>query len=59
MGIRVRALQRGVYQGLREPGDEFVIAKPEDMGSWMVPVNKLPKRGNASEQPQQEDDPLP
>ena len=61
MGIRVRALERGFYQGLREQGDEFTIAKPEDLGKWMVPVSKLPKRGGAAAEgaPPQDDDPLP
>ena len=54
MGIRVKALQRGYYGSLREEGDEFSIAKAEDMGSWMVDVAKLPekprRRGKATEE---------
>lgn len=54
MGIRVKALQRGYYGSLREEGDEFSIAKAEDMGSWMLALDKLPekpaRRGKAVEE---------
>ena len=59
MGIRVKALERGVYGSLREPGDEFVIASEKDLGKWMVPVSKLPKRGAQTDTPDAEDNPLP
>lgn len=44
MGIRVKALRRGYYGSLREEGDEFVVMKKQDLGTWMVEVDKLPGR---------------
>ena len=64
MGIRVKALQRGYYGSLREEGDEFSIAKAEDMGSWMLALDRLPekpRRGRQAENaqpPPQDDDSL-
>ena len=58
MGIRVRALRVGVYGHYREEGEEFVIAKKEDLGSWMVPVSQLPKRKGDPDN-QEVDDLLP
>ncbi|MEQ1771222.1 MAG: hypothetical protein ABL879_15430 [Devosia sp.] len=44
MGIRVKALRPGFYGSLRAEGDEFVIMKKQDLGTWMVEVDKLPGR---------------
>lgn len=54
MGIKVRAIARGYYGSLREEGDEFVVLKKEDLGTWMAPVDKLPGR-QARPQGQPED----
>lgn len=36
---RVRAVTRGFYGMLREPGVIFDVAKDEDLGAWMDPID--------------------
>ena len=41
--VNVRAIKRGYYDQLREPGDVFVIRSEDDMGSWMKKTGGRPK----------------
>ena len=36
--MKVTTLKKGFYEKLRTPGEEFTIAKKEDLGSWMKEV---------------------
>jgi hypothetical protein len=47
MTLRVKATQRGVYDGeLREAGDVFLIESEDQAGSWMEVV-EAPKAASA------------
>lgn len=36
--LHVLTLTRGYYGGeIKEPGDEFTISSPDELGSWMLP----------------------
>lgn len=48
MGIKVRATEPGYYGKYREAGEEFVIRKKDDMGSWMEPLETSVPKGKAS-----------
>jgi len=37
----VRAKAKGFYGVVRQPGDTFEIAKKEDLGKWMEPVEPV------------------
>tara|TARA_R110002051_G_scaffold315175_1_gene393265 strand:- start:262 stop:585 length:324 start_codon:yes stop_codon:yes gene_type:complete len=38
--MRVKAIDRGFYGGLREVDDEFDINSDKELGSWMEPLDK-------------------
>jgi hypothetical protein len=40
MGVKVRAIARGVYGRLYEPGQVFEILDDRHLGSWMEPVEE-------------------
>jgi hypothetical protein len=35
MTVKVKAMARGFYGKLREPGEEFVVQSKDEIGSWM------------------------
>lgn len=40
MGILVRAKDKGFYESLREPGDEFEVRDEKAIGKWMERVDQ-------------------
>lgn len=43
IGYPVKALTKGYYGGgVKNPDDTFNLAKPEDFGSWMMPIGWKP-----------------
>lgn len=53
MTIKVKALRRGWYGTLREPGAEFDIADEKHLGNWMQVLGDKPKQ--ESEAPKAKD----
>jgi hypothetical protein len=46
MAIRVQATKRGIYKGMREPGEVFEVNDESELGSWMEVVKGEPRPMN-------------
>lgn len=46
--MKVRALAKGFYDRLYEPGQVFEIVDDQHLGSWMEPVEEADRKANAA-----------
>lgn len=57
MAIKVKAVKKGWFGGIREKGDVFEVESEEDLGSWMEVLEKPKSKKKVKSKPQREPEP--